>query len=198
MTLDEQIDFFEEGLRKLKIKYDLFFGGNLRLPPTEDRRRLDVIMHEMNRTHIRDNGRRFRLNTLMGRYNQYRELWARMTREREEGPQDFRRRKAALEAERPVPEQPPVPATPPSVTQRPAESYVPVAPGTNGDAFRAIYSQITEAQRLLGKGASWSLEQVTAMVEKQAESLRARFGVQTIAFRVETVEGKVKLKAKPL
>jgi hypothetical protein len=199
MTLDEQLDFFDEHLRRLKVKYDLFFAGASRLPPTEDRRRLDNLLHEMAGTHIRDNGKRYRFNTLVARFNQFRELWSRLMREREEGPTDYRRRKAALEGiDEVVPAQRQTPPPRQAVTQQDPESYVSVAPGTNGEAFRAIYSQIADAQQKLGKGPGWTLDQVTAMVEKQADALRARFGVQTIAFRVETVEGKVKLKAKPL
>ena len=36
------------------------------------------------------------------------------------------------------------------------------------------------------------------MVDRQVQALRSRFGADSIGFRVEIVEGKVKLKAKPL
>jgi hypothetical protein len=36
------------------------------------------------------------------------------------------------------------------------------------------------------------------MVQKQAETVREKYHVNHVAFRVETVDGKVKLKAKPL
>jgi hypothetical protein len=36
------------------------------------------------------------------------------------------------------------------------------------------------------------------MVQKQSEVVRSRYNVNSVAFRVETVDGKVKLKAKPL
>jgi hypothetical protein len=72
-----------------------------------------------------------------------------------------------------------------------------VASGANGEAMSEIHRQITEANRALGKAAP-SVEQVAALVEKQAEQLRGRYGVDSIAFRVETVDGKVKLKAKPV
>ncbi|MGZ4810549.1 MAG: MXAN_5187 C-terminal domain-containing protein [Thermoanaerobaculia bacterium] len=43
-----------------------------------------------------------------------------------------------------------------------------------------------------------SLEQLSQMVEKQSEVVRTKYNVNAVAFRVETVDGKVKLKAKPL
>ena len=36
------------------------------------------------------------------------------------------------------------------------------------------------------------------MVQKQTEMVRERYKVDSVAFRVETVDGKVKLKAKPI
>ena len=36
------------------------------------------------------------------------------------------------------------------------------------------------------------------MVQKQSDMVREKYNVNTVAFRVETVDGKVKLKAKPL
>ena len=61
-----------------------------------DRRNVEIYIHELNKQKMRDNTRRFRFNTLLTRFNQFRELWARRMREREEGPVDFRRRQAAM------------------------------------------------------------------------------------------------------
>src|SRR5258706_9371337 len=96
---DEELEKLEEDIRILKNKYDQFFAGISKYPPMHIRRNLEVYIHELNKQKMRDNTRRFRFNTLLTRYNQLREMWARKFREREEGPLDFRRRKAALEAE---------------------------------------------------------------------------------------------------
>ena len=141
---------------------------------------------------MRDNTRRFRLNTLTSRYNQYREMWGRCMREREEGPLDFRRRQAALETS---PEPPPPPSR---VTSSPADPYVRMTPGANGDPIRKLYEEIERAHGEIGKRSNLSYEQVAAMVEKQTDLVRSKYNVKTVAFRVETVDGKVKLKAKPL
>ena len=71
------------------------------MPPQFERHQLETSIHELNKQKIRDNGRRFRLSTLVSRYNQLREMWGRKMREREEGPLDFRRRQAAMQAPEP-------------------------------------------------------------------------------------------------
>lgn len=198
MNHEESIDRFDENLRRLKAMYDLFFSGARRLPPVEDRRRLDAMVHELAKERIRENGLRFRFNTLLSRYNQYKELWGRLMREREEGPLDFRRRRVSMTAPpAEVPKETERPAPQTRVTSDGADPYVRV--GVNGDnaAMTEIFKQIADANQKLGKAAI-PLDQVTAMVQKQVELLRGRYNTSTFGFRVDTSEGKVKLKAKPL
>jgi len=145
---------------------------------------------------MRDNTRRFRYQQLLTRYNQFRELWGRRMREREEGPMDFRRRQAALNE--PIAPPPPPPAEQPRVTSSGTDPYVKMTPGTNGEAIRRLYDQIEREHLKMGKIPQVTIEQLAQMVEKQTEAVRTKYHVSTVAFRVETVDGKVKLKAKPL
>ena len=196
---DDDLDRFEEDIRKLKNQYDQFFTGITKMPPMTLRRNLEISIHEMSKEKIRDNGRRFRFNTLVSRYNQYREMWARRMREREEGPLDFKRRQAAMTEPEPAPPPPAErAASAKRVTSGEADPYVRVAAGTNGESVRKLYEQIQVENRKLGKDSNISYDQLAAMVEKQTQSVRERYNVNTVAFRVETVDGKVKLKAKPL
>ena len=192
---DDELDKLEEDIRILKNKYDQFFSGLQRFPPMMDRRNIEVRIYEIGKQKMRDNARRFRYQQLLTRYNQFREMWGRKMREREEGPLEFRRRQAALEG----PATPPPPPAPtPRVTSNGADPYVKVTPGTNGEAIRRLYDQIERENLKMGKTSNVTVEQLTQMVEKQTEVVRTKYNVSTVAFRVETVDGKVKLKAKPL
>jgi hypothetical protein len=189
---DEELDKLEEDIRKLKNKYDQFFTGIIKVPPSFERHQVESYIHELNKLKIRDNGRRFRLSTILSRYNQYREMWGRKIREREEGPLDFRMRQAAMEM--PLDEQP----SPPRVTSPPPDPYVRMTPGANGEQIRRLWDDIERAHGAMGKRSNLSLEQLAAMVQKQTDLVRSKYHVKTVAFRVETIDGKVKLKAKPL
>lgn len=194
---DDELEKLEEDIRKLKNKYDQFFTGITKLPPIQDRRNIEVYIHELSKQKMRDNTRRFRFNTLLTRYNQYREMWARKMREREEGPMDFRRRQAAMTSEQVAPAPPPPPEAP-RVTSAKADPYVKVAPESNGDAVRKLYAEIEREHLKMGKLPPITVEQLGQMVQKQSEVVRSKYHVNSVAFRVETVDGKVKLKAKPL
>lgn len=193
---DEELDKLEEDIRKLKNQYDQFFTGITKVPPTFHRHQVESYIHELNKQKMRDNTRRFRFNTILSRYNQFREMWARKMREREEGPLDFRRRQAAMTAAPPPPPKPAAP--PPRVTSEAADPYVRLTPSSNGEEIRKLHEQVERANLALGKLSGVSLEQLAAMVAKQSEVVRSKYNVSTVAFRVETVDGKVKLKAKPL
>jgi len=198
---DDELDSLEENIRKLKNKYDQFFAGIAKTPPMHDRRNVEVMIYEIGKQRMRDNTRRFRYQTLLTRYNQFRELWGRRTREREEGPLDFRRRQAALEEPSapfpppPAEDEPRVRAT---VTSPDGDPYVKVAAGTNGEEIRKLYAEIEREHLKMGKLSPVTIEQLNTMVQKQGEAVRARYNVNAVAFRVETVDGKVKLKARPL
>lgn len=190
----DDIDIFEESLNRLKAQYDLFFMGARKLPPMEDRRRLDAHVHELAKTRFRDNARRFRFSSLLGKYNQYKELWGRRMREREEGPMDYRRRLAAMNEPLDVP-----PQASQAVTSRSPESYVRLSGnGGDTDSMRELYARMVEANEALGQKTSMTLEQMSAVVSKQSETIRERYQARAIAFRVDTSEGKVKLRAKPI
>ena len=194
---DEELDKLEEDIRKLKNRYDQFFTGFQKMPPTMQRHNVEMYIFELGKQKMRDNTRRFRYNQLLSRYNQYREMWGRKMREREEGPLDFRRRKAALSepAEAPAPR---ITSRPP-VTSAEADPYVvKVTPGSNGDEIRKLYREIEKEHVKLGRLPSITFEQLTAMIQKQSDLVRERYHVNAVGFRVDVVDGKVKLKAKPI
>ena len=194
---DDELDKLEEDIRKVKNRYDQFFMGITRMAPTHERHIIEVYIFELSKQKMRDNARRFRFNQLLSRYNQYREMWARKMREREEGPLDFRRRKAAL-SEPAQPAAPPPRAARPPVTSAEADPYVRMTLGSNGEELRRLYGEIEKENLKLGKLPTITYEQLSAMVKKQSDMLRERYHVDAVAFRVDVVDGKVKLKAKPI
>jgi hypothetical protein len=192
---DDELDKLEEDIRKLKNKYDQFFAGIQKFPPMHERRLLEVYIYELGKQKMRDNGRRFRYSQLLTRYNQLRELWGRRMREREEGPLDFRRRSALLNE--PLEPIAPPPAAP-RVTSPKLDPYVKVAPGTNGEEIQRLYGDIEKEHLKLGKLPNITIEQLQSMIQKQSDLVRQKYHVDVVAFRVDVVDGKVKLKAKPI
>ena len=188
---DDELDRLEEDIRRLKNRYDQFFNGVAKVPPSFERHQVEGMIHELSKQKMRDNTRRFRFNQILSRFNQFREMWSRRMREREEGPLDYRRRQAALQEEPAAPQ-------PTRVTSQAPDPYVRMTPDSNGNEIRRLHQEIEEASRQLGKPAGVTYEQLEKMIRQQSDLVRQKYNVKTVAFRVETVDGKVKLKAKPL
>lgn len=194
----EMISELEERLRRLKAHYDLFFAGIRPLPPTEDHKRFERTIREMSKGRMRDNAARFRFNNVVNKYTLYHEMWNRQMREREEGPLDYRRREAAMRLagktvrHKAAAEMPPAPVTTESVN-----SYVRVTSSGDDAEILALHARISAARKSVG-ASELSLAQVSAMIDRQLDTIRSRYGAEAVDIRVEVVDGKVKLKAKPI
>ena len=61
-----------------------------------------------------------------------------------------------------------------------------------------MYTEIEREHVKLGRLPSITFEQLTAMIQKQSDLVRERYHVNAVGFRIDVVDGKVKLKAKPI
>src|SRR5713226_8927324 len=85
MTLEETLQFLEDGIRRLKIEYDIFFSGGVRKPPYDLRNRVDSLLKRIAEERKMTFAQRYRYNTLIARYSAYRDLWRRLTQAKELG-----------------------------------------------------------------------------------------------------------------
>jgi len=190
----DPVSEMEETLRRLSVQYDMFFKGSRPLPPTEDHKRFTRALREMTTGKIRDNTRRFRLNNLMNKYTLLQEIWGRKMREREEGPLDYRRRRQALESETPATPSDSGPQRP--VTRETSDSYLKVS-STRDQEIEVLHERISAARAAVG-APELTFETFSSMIGRQLDELRAKYQADAIGFRVDVVDGKVKLKVKPI
>ena len=84
-NLEEELKNMEEGLRRLKIEYHIFFNGNRKKPPEDLRFSLERLAKQLSERAGMTPAQRFRYTTLLTRFYTYRNLWRRMLQEREKG-----------------------------------------------------------------------------------------------------------------
>jgi hypothetical protein len=80
---DDDLTSLEDGLRRLKIEYHIFFSGNRKKPPDELRMRIETLVKRLSECADMSYSQRFRFSTLVTRFYVYRDLWRRTTQERE-------------------------------------------------------------------------------------------------------------------
>src|SRR5512136_2219888 len=79
---EEDLLELEDGIRKLKVEYDIFFNGNRKKPPDDLRFRVEKLIRRLSESSMAFQ-ERFRYNTLVARFYVYRDLWRRSQGERE-------------------------------------------------------------------------------------------------------------------
>ena len=82
--VDRQILKIEDDIRKLKIDFDIYFNGAIKRPPLESRARIESNLKRIADDRNLTFAQRYHFNTLVSRFNSYRELWRRGLKKRGE------------------------------------------------------------------------------------------------------------------
>ena len=208
MTTDEELAHLEEGIRRLKVEYDVYFGGGSNKTPSDLEWRVRSLIKKFSDSQKLNVSQRFHYNTMVERYAIYSDLWRKKSRIREEG---YRRPQDALLAVQGVRS-----SDEPAVTHRPVYGLshaAAAAAGSSGaadspltvqcsdaraetDGVKKLYEALSEAKRKAGEPVSGNLESFTAFVQKKTDQIRKKHGCQSVEYTVEVQGGHVQLKAK--
>jgi len=192
VALPEDLDRLDVVIRQLQVKWDLFFNGQEKKPPSDLQTKVEALIRQYANAEIRNSGERFRYQSLSARFTTFNELWQKRLRAREEG-------KAfglhGLRAEQLPPPAPPPPREPRSKAPAPGEIRVADA-SRDTTAVRALYERFVEERKRAGETHAPVFENFHDLITQQTERIRAEKGAQAVDFRLETRDGKVSLKAR--
>lgn len=196
MNIDEELNQLEDGVRRLKIEYDIFFGGGSKKPPTDVEWRVQTLMKRCSDGRRMTYGQRFKFSAIQQKYAVYNSLWQQKLRIKEEG---YRRPQDALLAIQGVrtfedkePDQEVIDISSPEPF-RIAFSDV----ETDQKKVKALYEAMVEARKeSKSKGSAGSFDSFREFVKKKTEQIRKEYGSSAVEYSVEMENGQVKLKAK--
>ncbi|MCP4038026.1 MAG: hypothetical protein GY733_13890 [bacterium] len=173
-------------LKALRRDYEQYFLGARPREPANLRAELQKTMIRLASGVIKNTGERFRFNTINSQFLTYKRHWDDTLRKMEGGTYKRHVFKANLhDRERGVTSEPTGPAEPTTGGKKPAAG--------NGDIFDS-YMKAAESCGQNTEGLT--AQKLQAVMDKQAASIKKKLGAKDVAFRVEVVEGKVKLKAR--
>lgn len=193
MALPEDLDRLDVAIRQLQVKWDLFFNGQEKKPPSDQQSKVEALIRQYANAEIRNNGDRFRFQSLSARYTTFNELWQKRLRAREEG-KPFGVHGLRAEQLSPPPAPPP-PPEPRSKAPAPGEIRVTDA-ARDTEAVRALYERFVVERMQAGEAHAPVFENFRDLIRQQTERIRAEKGAQAVDFRLETRDGKVSLKAR--
>ena len=83
--LDVALEELENRLERLRALYEQYFMGIERIEPQIPRKDIDRRIYVLRREKIRNTAKRFKLQTIISRYNTFQQYWQRICREIETG-----------------------------------------------------------------------------------------------------------------
>lgn len=202
MGISEDLELLDTSIKRLNIEWEKFFGGVERRPPNEMQAKVEALVRRYANAEMRNMTERFRYQTLTARFSTFNELWSKKLRAREEG---HALGVHGLKALMPPPLAPGQGADPAEAAAAFAAAQRAVAPppaeirvkSADEVGVRALFEQFAAARQTLGESPV-KFEAFQKLIAQQATRIITEKGAAAVAFRVETKDGKVALKAKPV
>ncbi|HEY6307571.1 MAG TPA: MXAN_5187 C-terminal domain-containing protein [Candidatus Angelobacter sp.] len=199
MTIDEDLSVLEDHVRRLKVEYDIYFGGGSKKPPADIEWKVKNLLKKHSDGSRMNFGQRFRYNTVQQRYALYNALWQQKLQIKEEGyrrPQDAilgiqgLRDEQQHEAELARKHE--------AVAKKSGHFSIGCAnPDSELTKVEALFQVLGDARRQNGDKNAANLQSFKKFVRQKTEQLRKEYDCKTVEYSVEVQDGQVKLKAKP-
>ena len=198
MTVDEELNHLDEVMRRLKIEYDVYFGGGSKKPPADTDWRVQNLIKKFGDSGKLNFNQRFKYNSLVQRYAIFSDLWRKKMKIKEEGfsrPQDAMLGIQGLRTEEEHAAQKALkdsdsPAGGPFITTFSDAD-------ADQDKVHSLYKAMMQAKKQAGeKNNSASFDSFKTFVRKKTEQLRKEYGCRSVEYSVEMENGQVRLKAK--
>jgi hypothetical protein len=195
LTIDEELSVLEDQMRRLKVEYDVYFGGGSKKPPADIEWKVKNLLRKYADGSRMSFGQRFRYNTVQQRFALYNALWQQKLQIKEEG---YRRPQDAMLGIQGLRdgEQHEAELARKHHTEKPFTMSWSDA-STEPAKVEALFQALSEARQKTGEKNSASLASFQKFVEQKTEQLRKEYGCKAVEYSVELQGGKVKLKAKP-
>jgi hypothetical protein len=205
LTIDEELSQLDEAVRKLKVEYDVYFGGGSKKPPVDTEWRVNSFIKRYSDSQKLNFTQRFRYNSIVQRYAVMSELWRQKLKIREEG---YRRPQDALLAIQGLrtDEEHAAAAALKTSRKRAGTAGRMAEPGftiecadveSEREKVEALFKALLEARRVAGESAPpGQFDSFYSFVRKKTQQIREQYACSTVEYRVEVLGGKVALKAK--
>ena len=172
MGSHEDILKLELKLQKLKVDYDQYFSGIIKLPPFKLHEEIKKFIRTQSGKPLSNTSLQFKYNSLIGRYTSYNNLWTRQMRQLEDG---TLRRGGGIGG------------------PKAAEKAV-----ANDTPAEKLYKEYVAAQKSgNGKSDTVTVKGLQAMIQKQTAAIQSKYKCSSVDYKVVTENGKPKIKAIP-
>jgi hypothetical protein len=196
VTVDEELNVLEQTVRRLKIEYDIFFGGGSKKPPNDIEWKVQNLIRKFSDSSKLSFPQRFKYNGIAQRYALFSDLWRQKMKIKEEGyrrPQDAVLGISGLRGEE---AQAAAAALDAPAAEQPFKVQCSDADADQA-AVKALFEAMMEAKKKAGQAVDPnSFDSFKAFVKKKTAQIRQESGCPGVEYSVELQAGQVRLKAK--
>jgi hypothetical protein len=196
VTVDEELNALEENVRRLKVEYDIFFGGGSKKPPAETEWRVQTLIKKYSDSSKLSFPQRFKYNGIVQRYALFSDLWRQKMKIKEEG---YRRPQDAvlgIQGMRREEEKAAAAALEAGAVEEPFKIDCSDVEADHA-AVKSLFDAMMEARKKAGQPVDPnSFDSFKAFVKKKTEQIRSEFACQGVEYSVAMEGGQVRLKAK--
>ncbi len=195
------IELLDQKISRLRIEYEQYFTKAAKREPVKLRSEVDRMILEYGDKNISNTSLKFKLTSIISRYNSYRQYWTRTLREIDEG--TYVRRGEGIDQGALNPTKLPLPG--PKVLSsagpkpdaaepaRPVNKEKPV-----GDDLRDIYRKYIETRKSCGEStANVSFDAIAKTIEQNKKLVESKFKTKDLEIKVDVKEGKARLIIAP-
>jgi len=199
--VDEDLTTLDDYVRRLKVEYDIYFGGGAKKPPGELEWRVKNLLKKFSDGTNLNFSQRFRLNSIQQRYALMSALWGQKLRIKEEGyrrPQDAALGIQGLRSEEEHAAEAAL-GHPEARPQSPDESFSIDFADVDAESQKVetLFTAFSEARKEAGEKTPGTLDSFKKFVRQKTTDIRKQYGCTAVEYSVEFKNGQAKLKAKP-
>ncbi len=181
MTAREEIEFLDVRITQLKIEYEQYFMKVIRQEPEKHRTDIEKVIRRLSTTHITNTGDKFKFNSLVSKFNSYKQYWNRILRMIEEGTY-VRHAEGGGLARTPAP---PLP--------KPKRK-----PANGGDEIKNVYKQYVDARKKCNESVDGlSVEKLQRSIAAQKKKIEEKYGTSNIDIKVSIKNGSARMSIVP-
>ncbi len=193
MGIQEDMTVLDAKVARLKVEYEQYFMRVVKREPLQMREEIERIIRDYSNQSISNTSQKFRFNSLVAKYNSYKQYWTRTLRAIEDGTY-LRRAESVTTGAKPAP--------PPTSHQSPRSQRSPApTPGNKGadgsdmnDAYEKFLASRKECKEPV-KGLT--LEKFAKNIEASKKRIQEKYKTDDVELKVNIKDGKTKLTIVP-
>jgi len=201
MDVNIEITRLENMIENLKKKYELFFFGLEKTPPSAERNQIESKIRELLNAFITNTGQRYRLQSVIGKYNSYQRYWDRILQQIEDGTYQrelLKRQIRQKEFARETYKKNETYVIGEDINDNSPKDTIRVDKGLSDDYVKDLYNSYIQVKQTLGEPVgNISIEGFKKSLEKQLPSIKEKYKTDSIEFKISIKGGKATIKAIP-